>query len=804
MQNNREIRISTGGSRKATNWPVCVLMWSEFVEKLKTPQRGSETLEQYLALPKSQQDELKDVGGFVGGTLSGNRRKAANVEGRDLVTLDLDNIPAGKTDEILKRVGGLGCASAVYSTRKHVDYAPRLRVIIPLDRTVTADEYEPAARKLASLIGMEYCDPTTFEASRMMYWASCCSDSRYVFEVFDHPFCSADGLLAMYGDWQDVAQWPRVPAEDAIERRRVARQEDPTAKRGVIGAFCRTYSITQAMDKFIPGMYEETSIPGRYTYTGGSTTGGAVVYDGDLFLYSHHATDPCSCQLVNAFDLIRLHLYGDRDNEAKEGTPVNKLPSFVAMSHLAMDDKAVSDLVAKERFEKAKDAFKDPVQQPAGDGAEYDLSWLSQLTKDGNGRFEKTINNVVLILENDPILKGKIATDEFSNAGMVLGHLPWDKREEKRRWTEVDDAGFYRYIEAFYGITGREKLDNALLLVSAQNKINDVKEYLQGLKWDGVKRVDMLLSQYLGAEDTAYTRAVIRKSLCAAIGRAVVGAVKYDYMPIFTGPQGIGKSTFLSILGKEWFSDSLTTFEGKEAAELIQGTWINEIGELSAFTKQETQVIKQFLSKTNDIYRAAYGRRTEKYPRRCVFFGTSNDSEFLKDVTGNRRFWPVDVGVHPAQRSVWRDLPEEVDQIWAEAYAYWAMGEPLYLSKDVEALAVEQQNAHRESSGKEGLIIEFLEKKIPQNWDQLSLQERRMFWNGNLKYEDELVPREKVCAMEIWTECLNGDTKYFKRSDSTEINNILTGLGGWERNKSKRRFGPYGILAGFERRCPRV
>ncbi len=121
MQNNREIRISTGGIRKAMSWPVCVLMWSEFVEKLKTPQRGSETLEQYLALPKSQQDELKDVGGFVGGTLAGNRRKAANVEGRDLVTLDLDNIPAGKTDEILKRVGGLGCASAVYSTRKHAE-----------------------------------------------------------------------------------------------------------------------------------------------------------------------------------------------------------------------------------------------------------------------------------------------------------------------------------------------------------------------------------------------------------------------------------------------------------------------------------------------------------------------------------------------------------------------------------------------------------------------------------------------------------------------------------------------------------
>lgn len=143
--------------------------------------------------------------------------------------------------------------------------------------------------------------------------------------------------------------------------------------------------------------------------------------------------------------------------------------------------------------------------------------------------------------------------------------------------------------------------------------------------------MDTLLSDYLGADDTPYTRAVMRKSLCAAVARAVIGGVKYDYMPIFTGPQGIGKSTFLAILGKQWFSDSLTTFEGKEAAELIQGTWINEVGELSAFTKQETQVIKQFLSKTEDIYRAAYGRRTDKYLRWCVFFGTSNDSEFLKD-----------------------------------------------------------------------------------------------------------------------------------------------------------------------------
>ena len=248
MQNNRMLCISTAGSRKATQWPKSVILWSEFTEKLKTPIRGAETLEQYLALPKAQQDELKDIGGFVGGELAGDRRKACYVKGRDLITLDLDNIPPGQTEDILRRVDGLGCAAAVYSTRKHAPYAPRLRVIIPLDKTATADEYEPAARKLASLIGIELCDPTTFQAHRLMYWGSCCADSQYIFEVYDKPFCSLDGLLGMYGDWHDVAQWPQVPGTDAIERRRLAKQEDPTAKRGIIGAFCRTYNVIQAMD----------------------------------------------------------------------------------------------------------------------------------------------------------------------------------------------------------------------------------------------------------------------------------------------------------------------------------------------------------------------------------------------------------------------------------------------------------------------------------------------------------------------------------------------------------------------------
>lgn len=795
MEYNRKLWISTAGTRKATLWPKNEIMWSDFVDHLKNPVRSPETMEQYLAMAKSRQAELKDVGGFVGGTFINDRRKSAYVQGRELLTLDMDNIPAGQTGEILKRVAGLGCAGVVYSTRKHTGYAPRLRVIIPLDRMATPDEYEPAARKVAALIGIEFCDPTTFDVCRLMYWPSCCSNGEYVFQMYDNPFCSLDGLLGMYQDWKCVSEWPQVPGSDAIERRRLAKQENPCEKKGVIGAFCRTYTVTQAMGKFIPGMYEETDIPGRYTFTGGSTTGGAILYDGDMFLYSHHATDPCSGQLVNAFDLIRLHMFGDSDKEAKEGTPVNKLPSFQAMTKLAREDKEVSGLLIKERFEQAKEVSGMNPQTE-----EENTDWVLKLTKDGNNRIEKTINNVTTILENDPFLKGKIIVDEFASCGMVRGSLPWNQSNEKRRWKDVDYAGFYRYMETFYGITGKEKMDNGLLIVSSQNKINEVKEYLTGLKWDGVKRLDTLLSDYLGAEDNAYTRAVMRKSMCAAVARAVLGGVKYDYMPIFAGPQGIGKSTFLAILGKDWFSDSLTSFEGKEAAELIQGTWINEVGELTAMSKQETSAVKQFLSKTHDIYRAAYGRTTDKYPRRCVFFGTSNDSEFLKDSTGNRRFWPVDVGEHKAKKSVWNELPLEVDMIWAEAYMYWSLGEELYLPKEIEKLAEEQQEKHRESYAKEGVIREFLEKKIPSNWESLSPTQRIQYLHGSLQVGEnvELLERRKVCAAEIWQECFGSDIRYMNKKDSMEINQILSSISGWKKMKSPSRFGIYGMQRGFE------
>lgn len=791
LNNDKLLHITTGASRKAVVWTAQEIMWSELCEKLSIPTRSTETLQTYMSLPKSKQDELKDVGGFVGGTLLGDRRKASEVVGRDIITLDLDSIQAGTSDSVLRRIDGLGCGYCVYSTRKHCDAAPRLRVLLPLSRTCTADEYEPLARKLAEFVGMEMCDPSTFEASRLMYWPSCSADSKFIHTYGDKPFIDADAILALYADWRDAQQWQGVSAPKIL---RGAKQADPTAKTGIVGAFCKIYDVYRAIAEILPDVYTPCG-DDRFTYTGGSTTGGAVVYGDGQFLYSHHATDPAGGKLCNAFDLVRLHLYRDKDDDAKPDTPTNKLPSYVEMCKYATADKSVSTLLNKERYDIAVAEFNAPCDDNA--------NWISLLAiSPTSGTPAKTTDNVLIILENDPLLKCLILYDEFANRVLTLGALPWDQTSERRVWTDNDDAGLRHYLEKTYSISGKDRILDACSLSCHKHTFNAVTSFLDALpQWDGVQRLDTLIIDYLGAEDNAYTRAVSRKSITAAVARAICPGIKYDTMPILAGPQGIGKSTFLRTLGGAWFSDSLTTFEGKDACEMLQGIWINELGELNGLSHSETNAVKQFLSRTEDIFREPYGRRTGVHPRRCVFFGTTNEAEFLKDKTGNRRFWPVDCGVQRPTKNVFTELAAEVPQIWAEALLCWNLGEPLYLTGDVEKLAAATQEEHSEHDAKEGVIQEFLKRPVPEDWDKRSISQRKMYWSSDFQRTPGGVQRSRICAAEIWCECFGGDFKYFKRSDAAEINAVLSKLPEWDKSTKAIRFGgEIGVQKGYVRK----
>ena len=804
MQYDRSIIISTAGSRKATIWTQQSILLADLYARLKTPARGVESQLEYDRLTKAQQAELKDVGGFVGGSLKQGRRKADKVEGRDIITLDMDNIPAGDTDNILRRLEGLNCGYCVYSTRKHRPEAPRLRILLPTDRTLTADEYEPAVRKIAEVIdkGMRPFDPSTFEASRLMYWPSCCSDGVYVYQWADKPLLSADGLLSAYQDWRDFSEWPQVPGHAAEQHKRLAaKQGDPLAKDGVIGAFCRCYSVPAVLDAFLPGIYVPTDTPDRYTYAGGSTTGGAIVYDDGRFLFSHHATDPCSGKLCNAFDLVRTHMFGAQDEEAKDGTPVNRLPSYKAMLAFAMQQPAVQDAVNREQYDQAVADYAQLAHDVPAE--ENSVAWMRELTSKKSEPYDRTIDNVMLLLKHDPLLRGRIRLNTFSDRITGTAPLPWETRLSSAgefQWSDRDFAGLYQYVERVLGFKSRDTIDAALLQISGINSYSSVVEYLNGLSWDGEPRVDTLYIDYFGAADCEYTRAVARKALCAAVARAYYPGTKFDNMTVLCGGQGIGKTTFYQRLGRQWFSNSVGTFEGKEAAELVQGAWLVEIGELEAFSKADVKTVKQFLSRCDDQYRAAYGRTVEPHPRHCVFFGTTNNQEYLKDPTGNRRFWPIDAGITAPTKSVFSDLTEDtVDQIWAEATMLWRLGESLVLPGHLEVEAERKRGEHDELDALQGQIEEFLAQPLPVDWLGWDLKKRSMFWDGTVNYDGELVQRDRVCAIEILRECIGDRRPTVDRREIMRVNNILSRIPGW-RQASPSRFGAcYGCQRGFLR-----
>ncbi len=781
LKNNRHISIYIGASRHDRSWKNTRTTWSAFVNRLKTPVVSSETLEEYERLPKARQGELKDVGGFVGGDFEGNRRAANNLKTRDLLCLDLDNIPVGELEKILKMLFAASCAFAAYSTRSHRPDRPRLRVVIPTDRPVTPDEYEPLARITAQKIGiLQYCDPTTFQANRLMYFPSCSSNSQYVFEVNDAPFLCAAKVLESVENWKDVESWPTLPDERIRYLKMVKQQASPVTKIGIVGTFCRAYDIREAIAEFLPELYTEAG-QNRYTYAKGTTTGGAVLYGDGMFLFSHHATDPCCGRLVNAFDLVRLHLFGDLDGKMEPDTPEHKTPSFAAMVKRILDDPKVCALQAEEKRDHAKQVFQ---VEPGTVTASDDTGWTKLLSYKKDGSAKPSVENIVTILTHDPAVKNKIAIDEFTARLTVTGALPWNNENKIRGWTDTDDSNLYLYLESGYQITGSANMLKAVDIISFRNRYNSVAQYLNSLIWDELPRVDTLLADYLGADRNEYTAQVMRVSLVCAIGRAVVGGTKFDYVPILVGVQGLGKSTFLAKLGKQWFSDSLQTFEGKDASELLQGVWINELPELSAFGRSETNKIKQFISKTEDFFRVAYGRRAEKYPRRCVFFGSTNDDEFLKDATGNRRYWPVRLGKQEPVKSVFNDLTaDEVDQVWAEAMTiYKTCTIAPYLVGEAAATARKEQRRHEVTDEWAGLIEKHLDTPVPENWNELDLVKRRMFLAGHAVTDAEPTGRiDRVCAAEIWCECFGKDAGSLSNRDSIRINNILRKLPEWER-----------------------
>jgi len=393
------------------------------------------------------------------------------------------------------------------------------------------------------------------------------------------------------------------------------------------------------------------------------------------------------------------------------------------------------------------------------------------LEYDEDGYVKPTTSNYQIIFNNDEKYKHLFGFDIFSSKLVKF------TKNGVETWSDGDDSILRCNIEQEYGLYNQQKYYDAFNKTAFERSFHPIKDIIEHSPWDGTPRIDRFLVDIMKCDDTDYTREVSRMIFYGGISRLYQPGCKFDYMPILIGPQGSYKSTIVNWLAiHDDYAGDINTIEGKDALDNIQGRWICEFSELLALVRtKDVEAMKSFTTRCVDKYRASYERRTREYPRQCIFIGTTNDVQFLFDKTGNRRYLPISIGLKPRELDKKEDYVREyILECWREALhlykekkAYLTI--PTRYYKDV----VDAQNSAVEDDPQVGLLLDYLENK------QIG---------------------DRVCTLEIFTQCFNGIKKNFNRLAAKEISRMLSNLPDWERgNNSTYRFKDYGTQRYWEK-----
>lgn len=779
---DRILTIATGGSAKCSRWMMEDVTWPQMAARLAAVTRAPHTSAQYAKASADERSRMKDVGGYVGGYLRGGIRKPANVAHRSMLTLDLD-----LADRAAWGMFTLahGCAAVLHSTHSHTAAQPKFRLIIPLDRDVSSEEYEAIGRRIAGDVGIEMFDNTGFQPYRLMYWPSAPSDGEVVFEQQDGPLLCADAILKTYHDWRDTALWPTIAHHDEAVARAAKELGDPALKPGIVGEFCRAHDIPSAIDAYLSHVYTPAGA-NRYTYVFGSTSGGLVLYDAGAHAYSHHGTDPVSGRMVNAYDLVRLHKF----------TGMSDAASDKAMRELAMTDPHVAKAHAAATLAKAAAAFAQA--DDLGDVAKVETeeeeneTWAVALERDKAGLYKPTAKNIGLIVMNDKGLRKRFVFDEFRGAPLIRTEGMW-WRQSKRKYDDIqanDLAEVRVHVEKWYGISSPAKLADAIMVQQNHYRFHEVRDWLGSLAWDGVPRAEALLIDFMGAEDCEYVRQVTRITLTAHVRRIYQPGEKFDHMPVLIGEQGTGKSTFLQKLAVNWYSSDFKGVEGKEAVEQMKGYWLLEVAEMKGVTGRDADAVKAFLTNAKDTYRPPYAPQPLETPRQCIFWGTHNRANFLTDDTGNRRFLPVQTSQVTARKDLWSEMTEDyVAQCWAEALTWHKAGQSTEFKGDAKELTKAVQATHLVQDSRAAPLAAWLDRLLPEDWDERSIALRKSFWESR---GTGTVPRAKVCLAEIQVEFLDLPMSHIGGTRDKELERLMSAMTGWGKGPSMPAGSDYG------------
>ena len=368
-------------------------------------------------------------------------------------------------------------------------------------------------------------------------------------------------------------------------------------------------------------------------------------------------------------------------------------------------DEVKSQLMAAIEQPAANDS---PPTPPPTAGAAQPLMgdeqpWTSRFQTTNNGNRLANISNTKLVLEYDPSFKGVLGYCSFSYR-IIKRTAPPFKMGTVGEWTDTDTQRLRIYLSELYGFTPKDSdVMGAILVHAEENAFHPVKDYLASLKWDGKERVYTWLADYLGVEQSEYSMMVGVFFLVSAIARVMRPPVKVDSVLILEGLQGLGKSTMLFNLFGKWFTDTPMELGNKDSFQQMQGMWCIELAELDSFNKAENTRAKHFFGSQTDRYRPSYGRMVQEFPRQCVFVGTTNQDRYLKDSTGNRRYWPV-----MCRKVCQEELKRDRDQLWAEALQMYQNGMRWWPDKEYEHLFESQQEDRFDSDVWEPIIYDWL------------------------------------------------------------------------------------------------
>ena len=547
---------------------------------------------------------------------------------------------------------------------------------------------------------------------------------------------------------------------------------------------CRAIGIHDALQQHTNGAYNQNS-KDRYTFIGGSTSKGVIVYD-DKFAFSNHGTDPARGMLCNAFDIIRIHKFGHLDDKTGD-VATTKLPSYEAMCEWARGiDEVKRELIKVEQLEQSDlDQLFDGLN--ISDTTEDDGEWFKSLQLSDAGDIKPTFVNAVLIVANDQNINQQVRYNEFAvQMENSKGEL----------WSAPDSYRVRMYVGRKYNVDFPEsKIEQAIEDLAHKNKFHPVRDYLLGLSWDFTERVETLFIDYLKAQDTLYCREAAKCFMVAAVRRILQPGYKFDNVPALGGAQGIGKTSFIQLLAvrKEWAGE-LTSFDPKIASEETTGKWFIEMGEMQVSTRASIEQEKSFISATSMKVRQAYARYPIEIKRQFVLMATTNEEEYLKDSTGNRRWWPIDSPLEYGNTINFDGLTENIDQLWAEAVFMAQMGESTQMTSEALKEATKQQANKMEVDEWEGIINAWLETEAAKN--------RYDACEGDDYFASaEKETRDRVCIPEILEDCL-GMKQNARPYDRRRIGKILNSNPSFKKEKNTRFGKRFGVQKTWIRDLP--